>query len=492
MFPTLYEINTRIWLKQFGPKASLADIPDQYWEALKEKGIDYVWLMGIWMTTESSIEKCCFHPDLIQEYDRVSPNWQKEDITGSPYAIEDYVLDKRLGQRKDLVSVRRQLNRIGLRLILDFVPNHFNVDSNLVKKHPKVFLQVTSDQFYHDTDTFFQKGDQYFAHGKDPYFAAWSDTAQINYLDPEAHNFMRAKLSSVADYCDGVRCDMAMLILPDIFENTWGQISSQRYPVDFWTHAIAEVKKKNPEFIFMAEAYWDTEWRLHTLGFDYTYDKKMLDFLVHDQIWDLKKHLTGLMDYHKQTVRFIENHDEDRSLRALGECKAKAAAILYNTLPGMRLHYDGQWTGERVRYPVQVGTYFTPQTCICAIRSELSEQALPCSCMKVFYDQLLKIASKDIFKLGEWKLLNEDSTNPNISMIWTYLNKQVLVAINLTANHVESSVQVPGQWEGTYIIDILNQVDQPNYVTKTDTDLKITLPPYKGCILSDQKSKLIP
>lgn len=485
IYPTTYEINTRVWLKNFGDHATLSNIPDEYWQALKDRGVDYVWLMGIWQTTESSVSKHCFHPDLISEYDRVSPHWQESDIVGSPYAIEDYVVNGKLGSEKDLIRVKNQLNRLGIKLILDFVPNHFNVDSSLVDEYPEVFLTVSESEFLQDNYTYFKRGKRFYAHGRDPYFPAWTDTVQVDYFASAAHDFMKKKLVKVSQLCDGVRCDMAMLALPDVFEKTWGNMTAERCPDNFWTKAISKVKSKNPAFIFIAEAYWDTEWTLHQLGFDFTYDKKLLDYLVHDNINDLKGHLTGSNEYHNQTVRFIENHDENRSLSALGECKVKVAAILYNTLPGMRLHYDGQWTGERIRYPVQIGTYFTPDTCICAIKTEQAETAQPCTCIKVFYDRLLDVTSQEIFKKGSWCLINS-SPNPNQSVVmaWTYQEQEILIIVNLGNSTDKLYISTPFNWKDQIIHDRLNQEMDPNYIVKIDDQLQITLPPYKGCILS--------
>ncbi|MBK8502313.1 MAG: glycosidase [Saprospiraceae bacterium] len=486
MYPTLYEINTRPWIKTFGQNTTLSDIPDHYWIELKDRGVDYIWLMGVWQTSPTSIAKHCFHPDLVRSYDRVSSHWRKEDITGSPYAIEDYVVSDLLGTTQDLLSLKQQINGLGIKLILDFIPNHFNTDSKLVQEHPNVFLQVNHDLFESDKYTYFKKGDLYFAHGRDPYFAAWSDTVQINYFSKDAHIFMQQKLNDLTSYCDGLRCDMAMLVLPDIFEKTWGHTTELRYQLDFWSMAIQKIKNRNPHFIFMAEAYWDTEWRLHQLGFDYTYDNTLLDLLQRHQISDLKGHLSGTLEYQEQTVRFIENHDEERSLTTLGEEMAKASALLYATLPGMRLHYDGQWKGERQRYPVQMGTFFPSDECPCTLKNQLRLSAYPCSCMSGCYDELLAVTNRPVFKLGAWNRLQVEPKETNcVVMSWSFQDGTIIVALNLGKSECEVKTRLPQKWKNSEVInDLLNSISNPTYIEFEDHTLVIRLPAFKTCLLS--------
>ncbi|MCB0686731.1 MAG: hypothetical protein KDC53_09400 [Saprospiraceae bacterium] len=484
MYPSVYEINTRLWLKKFGEGATFSAIPDQYWIDLKEKGIDYIWLMGIWMTTPSSVAKHCFHPDLVNEYSRVSVNWRPSDIVGSPYAIEDYIVNPSLGSLNDLNKLKNQINEIGLRLILDFIPNHFNGDSALIETHPEIFLQVTEEQYRQDQFTYFKRGNKFFAHGKDPYFPAWTDTVQLDYASEKTHEFMIKRLSHISAFCDGVRCDMAMLILPEIFSRTWNMVPLRQNSNNFWVNATAAIKEQKKDFLFIAEAYWDTEWSLYQMGFDYTYDKKMLDFVERNQIDDLRRHLTGDSEYQNQTVRFIENHDESRSLTALGETKVKPAAVLFCTLPGMRLHYDGQWSGERIRYPVQMGTYFSSLSCPCPIQTHLDVSSQPCSCTAAFYEQLLNITKDEIFKKGTWKLLQPEAMGHQlIVMQWTYQMRIIIVAINLGLNLEETTITQPPGWNANRVVDLLSNRSNPNYLTHQGNDLTLKLIPYKACIL---------
>ncbi|MCK5456901.1 MAG: glycosidase, partial [Melioribacteraceae bacterium] len=173
----IYEINTRVWLKQFSsPK--LIDVPQSYWETLKNKGVQYIWLMGIWQTVPSTIKKYCFVDGLIKEYDRTLPDWKEEDVIGSPYAIDRYEINHEIASKEEILKLKKLFNSIGLKLILDFIPNHFSAETTLLKDHDEIFLKAKKNLFDKDDRTFFiepNSGD-YYAHGKDPYFEAWQDT----------------------------------------------------------------------------------------------------------------------------------------------------------------------------------------------------------------------------------------------------------------------------------------------------------------------------
>ena len=155
-----------------------------------------------------------------------------------------------------------------------------------------------------------QRGDVLLAHGRDPFFPGWTDTLQLDYANPATHEAMAAELLSVAARCDGVRCDMAMLVLPDIFERTWGR----RPTTSFWPDAHrARPGGQSPEFTFMAEVYWDLEWTIMEQGFDYAYDKRLYDRLRAGPGRPVRDHLRAGLDYQSKLAQFLENHDEPRA-----------------------------------------------------------------------------------------------------------------------------------------------------------------------------------
>ena len=133
-----------------------------------------------------------------------------------------YVVDKHLGGPKGLAAARKSLAKRGLRLILDFVPNHVAPDHPWVSDHPEYFVQGNADEARNDPASFVETGGTVFARGRDPYFPAWPDVLQLNAFQPGLRQAVVATVAEIAGQCDGIRCDMAMLMLNAIFERTWG------------------------------------------------------------------------------------------------------------------------------------------------------------------------------------------------------------------------------------------------------------------------------
>ncbi len=453
--PSLYEINTRVWIKKFGDNATLSDIPDSFFVDLKSKGIDAVWLMGIWETSESLIDKCCFEPELVSAYSKSLDDWKREDIIGSPFAINDYKINPELGTKEDLSGLKKRLNDLDMKLILDFIPNHFGADTILLKEKPEIFLQVGEDKLREDPTTFFksEKGSgKIFAHGRDPLFPAWSDTVQIDYCKNQAREYMTDILISLAESCDGVRCDMAMLILNNIYHNTWLGVVPEcdKTRGEFWSDAISKVKQKREDFVFIAEAYWELEWQLQQLGFDYTYDKKLTDRLSGDDVWEIHAHLTADKLYQQKSVRFLENHDELRAVTRFGKYKSLAAAVIISTLQGMRFYNDGQLEGKKIKIPVQLGR--EPEEKICKE-------------VKNFYDKLLSITRDEIFKNGRWLLLypstaggGNETYQSMLAWQWKNGNNRVLVVVNYSSStaYCRLKFDLPVSSDEVELKDVLN------------------------------------
>ena len=350
----ILEINTRVWLRKLGggKPLSLADVPDSLFAEWRNRGFDAVWLMGVWLPSAGSRQAALTDPFLLQDYSRVLPDWKAEDVGGSPYAIAGYQVNPALGGGNALADFRKRLAAHGMRLVLDFVPNHLAVDHPWVTEHPEWFVTGTEADVVRNPGGYFwvntSEGLRAIAHGRDPYFPPWSDTAQLNYYDPELQAAMRAELARVAALCDGVRCDMAMLELADVFEEVW-----KHRPEEFWTRAIEETRRIHPDFFFMAEVYWGLDGRLRDMGFNATYDKDLLDLVAYGR--PLRSAMfAGAVAEHRRKVRFLENHDEPRIASRLEPRRNLAAATWAFTLPGVRLIYEGQTDGSTVRLPIQL------------------------------------------------------------------------------------------------------------------------------------------
>lgn len=425
----MLEVNTRIWLKQFSNVNRISDIPDQYIESLNSKGIKILWLMGAWKTSKALAERCCFGANMIPEYIKALSDWKKEDVIGSPFAIDDYILNPAFGEEAELLTFKEKLNKKGIKLFLDFIPNHFGADSTIIKSHPGIFLQTDKDSYLKDPYAFYEYNHNtpiYIAHGRDPFFPPWTDTAQLNFFADEARDFLIDKLIYISTIADGVRCDMAMLPLNNVFQNTWSGVLNKlifKKPHDeFWQTAIKKTKQSRPDFIFLAEAYWGLEWNLQQLGFDYTYDKTLTDRLSTDDIPGIKGHLLAENDFQVKSVRFIENHDEQRAAKKFGTYKSLAAAVVISTIKGVHFYYDGQFEGKKTKLPVQLGREPV---------EKISQQVLK------FYDALLEITNDEIFKNGNWQLLypepagNADSSSENIlAWQWQLKNEFRIIVIN--------------------------------------------------------------
>jgi alpha amylase-like protein len=399
---SLYEINTRVWLSSLsaaaGRSLTLADVPEDEIGRIASRGFDLVWLMGVWRGGPKSVEIARVHPGLVEEYTRVLPGWTPEDVLGSPYAVTEYSVDPRLGGTQALAVFRGKLAKSGVGLILDLVPNHTARDNRWVTQKPEFYVQGEKSDLEKSPGDYFEAdtaaGKRIVAHGRDPNFPGWTDTAQLNLFHPQARAGMVNVLKTIAGQCDGVRCDMAMLALSEVFTRTWadrplrGGVSPPAK--EFWSEAIEAVRESYPKFVFMAEAYWGLEGRLQSLGFDFTYDKTLRDRLLHDGGDAVRAHLEADVAHQERSVRFLENHDEDRAAAVFSPDRLRAAALIAGTVPGMTLYHDGQLEGRRVRVPVQLRRRVP----------EVHDGALI-----QFYEALLQAARSPVLRRGTWRLL---------------------------------------------------------------------------------------
>lgn len=431
--PSLYEVNTRVLLNSFGPGSTLPDIPGKYWKDLQSMGMDWVWLMGVWEIREKALDPNLIPQDMMDEFRTLMPDLTDVDICGSPYAIHDYVVDPVIGTAKQLKDLRKKLHKLGMKLMLDFVPNHFGAHCRWLDADSAYFVEVREEDFLKDKKTCYRSWydrNTFFAHGKDPYFDAWQDTVQVNYANPATHVWMTSFLEEISGMCDGVRCDMAMLPVSRIFRQTWGHILPvKENQKEFWPGAITAVKKLHPEFLFLAECYWDMESELMQMGFDYCYDKVFYDRMLLADEDRMRLHFHAEPAWLMHTARFLENHDEDRASSHLHLQKHMATAALVAFGPGMRFWHMGQWEGRRKKVPVQICRTPNEATCGCMLSTEAA--GMTCSCLGQFYARLLETNQKTVFRGGTWRVVHEyTSEHGLICWLWKHEHEQVLVAIN--------------------------------------------------------------
>ena len=436
-YPTLYEINTWVWLAELSAKAGkpvhLDSVPSAEWDAIAALGFDAVWLMGVWERSPAGIAIANRNPGLLEDFRRALPDFRPEDNVGSPYCVRGYEVDAHLGGLRGLSHARKELANRGLRLILDFVPNHVAPDHPWVTMHPEHFIQGSAEDAVRDPASYINLNGTVFACGKDPFFPAWPDVLQLNAFQPGLRQAVTVTLSNIANQCDGVRCDMAMLVLNSIFERTWGHRAGARPATEYWVDVISAIKREHPDFLFIAEAYWDLEWELQQQGFDYCYDKRLYDRLEREHAESVRLHLCADVAYQNKLLRFLENHDEPRAAATFHPAKERAAAVTTSTLPGARLFHEGQFEGRKVRLPVFLGR--RPE--------EPVDQQL-----QAFYRKLLAAIDTPVFRGGEWKLCERTGWEGNASFenvvawSWSGDGERYLMVVNLSDDAAQARVKV--------------------------------------------------
>ena len=391
-YPSLYQINTRVWLtdlaRDLGRPVTLDDIPDAELDRLARLGFDWIWMLSVWQTGPEAQRVSRSIPELRREFQETLPDLRDEDIDGSGFAITSYTVHERLGGDSALARLRDRLRSRGLKLMLDFVPNHMAVGHPWIESHPERFVAGTEDDLARAPQNYTRvsrrSGAQVFAHGRDPYFPGWTDTLQLDYSNSSTQDAMVAELLSIAERCDGVRCDMAMLLLPEVFERTWGRRSPP-----FWPRAIERVRDRVPGFTFMAEVYWDLEWTMQQQGFDYAYDKRLYDRLREQHARPVREHFHAGLDYQDRLARFLENHDEPRAAATFARECHEAAAVITFLAPGLRFFHQGQFEGRRKRISPHL---------IRAPREPVDTE------LHQFYDRLLAVLRRPAARAG-WRQL---------------------------------------------------------------------------------------
>ena len=423
--PILYEISTRPWLYELSQKygktiTKIKQIPTAEFDNLQKHGIEIVWMMGVWKLGTYGLEF-----DRKQDYSNVLHGWTKDDVIGSPYAITEYTCNPDIGTDADLVWLRQQLNKRGMKLMLDFVPNHSAVDAPTASNHKNYYMRAPNGKT--DSKRYTSDG---LAYGKDPYFDPWRDVIQWNYWEPQTRQFMKQNLLTVLKYADGARCDMAHLILNDVFGNTWKEeLTAWGYSkpsTEFWAYAFKEAKQKYPDAILLAEVYEDWEiTKLHELGFTYCYDKALLDklegtaYVVNDYIHYKTESYWG------HVAHFVENHDENRAVYNMaGDVeKAKAAGTIAATLGGMIFFNHGQWDGLKNKLDVHLRRGAT--------ESKNSNVAK-------YYDKLTSIIVDPAFKGPNYYFvynMSGDRKNDFIAYIREKGNSHYLVVVNYISTY---------------------------------------------------------
>lgn len=442
-YPSLFQVNTRVWLtalsRSLGRRATLDDVPDAEIDRWAELGFDWIWLLSVWQTGEAGRNVSLANQEWRRDFERTLSDLVESDIGGSGFAITAYQVDARLGGDAALARLRRRLESRGIKLMLDFVPNHVALDHPWATDHPEYLIEGTELDLARAPGNYTwvrrDAGDLLLAYGRDPYFPGWPDTLQLNYGHAGLREAMMSELDKIASRCDGVRCDMAMLILPEVFERTWGIRAAP-----FWPTAIRQARARRPDFMFMAEVYWDLEWELEQQGFDYTYDKRLYDRLRAGRARPVREHLMASLEFQDHSARFLENHDEPRAAATFPHGQHEAAAVITYLSPGLRFFQQGQFDGHHRRISPHL------------VRGP--EEATDPQ-IKEFYARLLQVLSSPVLRNGEWQLVEATPAWPGnwtqdciVTFAWHLSGHEtLLISVNYAPNQSQCYVKL-GDWCG--------------------------------------------
>jgi hypothetical protein len=448
--PVVHEIYAWVWLRELsqlvGRPLTLANVPESVWDEVARPGIDAVWLMGVWQRSAWGAQIARTNPALRAAQAAALPGYADSDVVGSAYCIRDYVVDERLGGEQGLARARAALAKRGVRLVLDLVPNHVAPDHPWAHEHPEYFIQGTEEDLARDPSSFLAIDGRVLACGRDPFFPAWPDVLQLDASSAQLRTAMAELVVGLTQRCDGVRCDMAMLMLDDVFARTWGtRARGTNDGRGFWPTVIGAAKAARPDFRFWAEAYWDLEPVLVQQGFDACYDKRLYDRVVHEHARDVgsvRAHLHADPRYQQHTVRFVENHDEPRAAAELHPEAHRVALVTACTLPGVALLHEGEADGRRVRVPVTLGRR----------PDEVPDRAL-----HAFVDRLLDALAGGL-RDGDWSLVpiegwpDNHSADHLLGWTWTSPARQHLIVVNLSNEHADGRVQLPRHEDGSALV----------------------------------------
>ncbi|MGH7184610.1 MAG: alpha-amylase family glycosyl hydrolase, partial [Nitrospiraceae bacterium] len=409
----------------------------------------------VWQTGPAGQRVSRSNHEWRREFEETLPDLREDDIAGSGFAITGYTVHSDLGGDAALARLRERLRKRGLKLLLDFVPNHTGLDHPWVEDHPEYYVAGSELDLARAPQNYTwarrKGGDLLLAYGRDPYFSSWPDTLQLNYGNPATQKAMIGELIKIVGQCDGVRCDMAMLVLPDVFERTWGMHAQL-----FWPNATKRVREQSPGFCFMAEVYWDLEWTLQQQGFDYTYDKRLYDRLREDHARPVRDHLRAELNYQKKMARFLENHDEPRAAATFSPDVHEAAAVVTFLSPGLRFFHQGQFEGRRKR--ISPHLVRGPE--------EGTDDRL-----HQFYERLLAVLRQPVVRDGQWQLLEclpawegNGTSEGFIASSWqTRDGQRRLIAVNFSGQQSQCYVRLPFQNVASRTVRLKDQMSDASY-----------------------------
>ena len=393
--------STYVWLaqlsKQYGRNIHRLDqIPDEELDSLATRGMNSLWLIGVWERSRASqtIKRLCGNPDAV----------------ASAYSLYDYRIAEDLGGESAYINLRDRAYHRGIRLASDMVPNHMGIDSPWVVEHPDWFLSrpvppypaynfsgpnLSDDSraeiriekhYFNQTDAavVFERRDsytgetRYIYHGNDGTSFPWNDTAQLNYLNPDVREQVIQTILHVARLFPVIRFDAAMTLAKRHFHRLWfpgpgssGAIPSRAedsmsdsefnalMPQEFWREVVDRVAQEVPGTLLLAEAFWLMEgYFVRTLGMHRVYNSAFMNMMRDEENAKYRSVIKNTLEFDpdimKRYVNFMSNPDERTAIDQFGDGdKCFGVAALMATLPGLPMFGHGQVEGYTEKYGME-------------------------------------------------------------------------------------------------------------------------------------------
>jgi glycosidase len=179
-YPSLYQVNTRVWLRELaeslGERATLDDIRDSELDRIAHAGFDWIWFLGVWQSGLAGQRVSLESPEWQAEFRAVLPDLQRDDVCGSCFEITKYAVHSDFGGDAALERLRDKLHERGMRLLLDFVPNHTALDHPWVERHPEFYVRGTEEQLHNEPQNYVRveasTNPMILAYGRDPILRA--------------------------------------------------------------------------------------------------------------------------------------------------------------------------------------------------------------------------------------------------------------------------------------------------------------------------------
>ena len=390
-----------VWLaqlsRQYGRRiARLDEIPDEELATLAHRGLNSLWLIGVWERSRASktIKQLCGNADAV----------------ASAYSLFDYRIAEDLGGEGAYINLRDRAYRHGIRLASDMVPNHMGIDSPWVVEHPEWFISrrqspypaysfngpdlsndgrveiKIEDHYFEQTDAAvtFRRVDRatgdtrYIYHGNDGTSFPWNDTAQLDYLNPAVREQVIQTILHVARLFPVIRFDAAMTLAKRHFHRLWfpgpgssGAIPSRAeysmsdaefnriVPHEFWREVVDRVAAEVPGTLLLAEAFWLMEgYFVRTLGMHRVYNSAFMNMMRDEENAKYRSVIKNTLEFDpdimKRYVNFMSNPDERTAIDQFGKGdKCFGVAVMMSTLPGLPMFGHGQVEGFTEKYGME-------------------------------------------------------------------------------------------------------------------------------------------